>query len=762
MLHEILLSLSGHPSPLLRTDTSPEADAIAGITPPERQLLSEAARLSDVHIKVTTHAAQIASTHKSTVCRAVASSIESKQLAAFQRKVLDIERGILQDDPALVGAYNIVPLTAVIGEFRPWVRRMEWLWGIVRFMSDVDGATLINRLRDELQSGYRDIEETALSLVQAAESSWLQQVSVWILNGRLPMFGSHDFFVQKVDGQYPGDSDDFTVESSLLPSFVTPGTAASMLFIGKSLNRARLEKSRHVTIYGIEDMPAKIKQLASLSLPLKSSDLTATIVSLRRSLAEKTLQKLLPLSKVTEALQILRDFFLLGRGEFAMALVDEADERTRNRWRRADNLAYDKSEGVSNITVKDGEVAAVLARTWGVLVSRQGQYEEEDDQVEVARGLLQLHLDNPKIPKALTSSHGLSRESVEILSTLPFSTLLFSASASLSIDLPSPLDMILSHSDLNLYSVINSYLLSLRRAHARLTDLWKITSLRRHFPAPSGADEHAVTLRERWSERLSLMRSSWTTASAAVFFLAETEAFLQTEIVAVLWDDFYEWMTRGQQTGSRTTAEASNSSSPAASAAARHSEASGEDEEDIWLGSNGISETAAALPSTESTSRQPFHDPQTLSIAHKRYLHTLTHRLLLTQTSFTQPLYTLLMHIDYLVSHVRRLHSIFTAIDLETDAGVVDAFVDLEREEREVQMQLRGVERKVKRGIEEVVAALRALEADSRFMAEWEGEGVREAREVEEEGADDGERYLPARVGGINRLLMKLDFGSWF
>ncbi|KAL2204828.1 hypothetical protein CC79DRAFT_1399053 [Sarocladium strictum] len=760
MLHEILLSLSGHPSPLLRSDSSPEADAIAGITPPERELLGEAARLSDIHIKVTTHAAQIASTHKSTVCRAVASSIESTQLAAFQQKVLDVEDGILQDDPALVGAYNIVPLTAVIGEFRPWVRRMEWLWGIVRFMSDVDGATLINRLRDELQSGYRDIEETALSLVQAAESSWLQQVSVWILNGRLPMFGSHDFFVQKTEGQYPGDGSDFTLDSSLLPSFVTPGTAASMLFIGKSLNRARLEKSRHVTIYGMEDMPSKIKQLASLSLPLKSSDLTATVVSLRRSLAEKTLQKLLPLAKVTEALQLLRDFFLLGRGEFAMALVDEADERSRNRWRRADNLAYDKSGGISNITVKDGEVAAVLARTWGILVSKQGQYDDEDDQVEMARGLLQLHLDNPKTPKTLANGPGLSREDVRILSGLPFSTLLFSVSASLSIDLPSPLDMILTPSDLNLYSTINSYLLSLRRAHARLTDLWKITSLRRHFPAPSGADEHAVALRERWSERLSLMRSSWTTASAAVFFLAETEAFLQTEIVAVLWDDFYEWMTRGHQVASHTHSSGGNDSAVSAPADV-HSESDSEGDDDLWLGSNGISTTTPTQPAKDTTSRHPFHDPQTLSTAHMRYLHTLTHRLLLTQPTFTQPLYTLLTHIDYLVSHIRRLHSIFTALDLESDAGVVDAFVDLEREEREVQMQLRGVERKVKRGIEEVVAALRALEADAGFMAEWEGEGVREATAAEEE-SEEGERYLPVRVGGINRLLMKLDFGSWF
>lgn len=551
-----------------------------------------------------------------------------------------------------------------------------------------------------------------------------------------------------------------------------------MLFIGKSLNRARLEKSQHIGIYGVDDFPSQITQLSSLSFPLKSSDLSATVLSLRRSLAEKTLQKLLPLGKVVEALQLLRDFFLLRRGEFAMALIHEADDRNRNRWRRAENLNYDNGDGSSNITVKDGEVAAVLARTWTVLVSRQGQYDEEDDQVELARGLLRLHLADSKGPKLSSATgSGLNTDSARLLDSLPFSKLLFSVPSSLSIDLPSPLDMILSSADLQIYSLINSYLLSLRRAHARLTDLWTITSLRRHFPAPNGADELAVEMRQRWSDRLSLMRSSWTTASATVFFLAETEAFLQTEIVAVLWDGFHIWMTGGSARDSASEPMGSKQSKQANAddVGPQGGEEEGEDddeEDDLWLGSNGGSGPKDAGARTGTPNRAPLHDPQALSTAHRRYLHTLVHRLLLTQPTYTGPLHQLLVHIDYLVSHVRRLHSIFTAIDLETDAGVVDAFVDLEREEREVQGQLREVERKVKRGIEAVVAALRALEADVGFVGEWEGEGGGAAAAVSEGGsasaaaADEmvaeADRYVPARVGGINRLLMKLDFGGWF
>lgn len=205
MLHEILLSLSGHPSPLLRTDAT-QPHAFSGVSPAERQLLASAAHLSDVHIKLISYTAQVANSHPSTICRAVATAIDSIHLAAFQRKVLDVEASILQDDPDLVGAYNIVPLTAVIGEFKDWTRRMEWLWEMVQFMlaknkkgETCHGAQLMDRLRLELQSGYRDVQNTAMSLVTVAETAWLKQVSAWILYGRLPSFGGDDFFVQKVE-----------------------------------------------------------------------------------------------------------------------------------------------------------------------------------------------------------------------------------------------------------------------------------------------------------------------------------------------------------------------------------------------------------------------------------------------------------------------------------------------------------------------------------------------------------------------------------
>ena len=527
-----------------------------------------------------------------------------------------------------------------------------------------------------------------------------------------------------------------------------------MLFIGKSLNHVGVENSLESGSRGMEHISSQLRQLSSLKLPLEKASFSRTVATIRTSLSERVLQKILPLSKVIEMLQLLRDYFLLGRGEFAMALTHEADEAIRKRWKRADHLAYEKRGDLKGIAVKDGEVAAVLSKTWAFLASMQGRNADEDEDLEFARELLRLRLEKPNdYEPAATIGSELSAETAKLIASSPFNTLLFSVATDLTIHLPTLLDMVITPSDIQIYSRINSYLLSMRRAHIRLTDLWKTTSLRRHHPAIRGADEHAVELRKRWRDRSALMRSSWTTASAAIFFLAETEAYLQNEIVAGLWQGFRIWLT-GDQPDDRAVSQQSKDLSR------RLQDNSRTDDDDVWMQDS----ESAEHHQKENPSPKPSstHDPQTLSIAHSLYLRILTHRLFLTQSSFTTPLHTLLVHIDHLVTHIHRLHSLFDSIDLETDSGVIDAFTDLHAEEAEVKTMLVSAGEKVKRGIEEVIAALTALGNDPEFAAQWEGEGTVGADVEEEMAWQEGKRYIPARAGGVNRLLMKLDFGSWF
>ncbi|KAK4100250.1 hypothetical protein N658DRAFT_427945 [Parathielavia hyrcaniae] len=794
MLHEILLSLSGHPSPLLRSalpsstnttaTTTFSSSSSTAISPPERALLASLARLSDLHVHLQTSSSHIAASHPSAICRAVASAIDTLHLAAFRRKVVDVERTVLTEDAALVGAYRIVPLTAVVAEFEGWGRRLEWLGRVVDLVvvkgeegkgeaCACTGAAAIDFLRGELLTGYRDVEELARGLVAVAEAAWVKQVAAWVLYGRVPGFGEGDFFVKR-RGRVDGDgeegegnaaAEEYGCEPGLLPGFVTPATAASMLFIGRSLNQIRTKSVEDYNLRGSDHLSTQLTRLAELRHPIDSAAFARTIADIRQFLSRTTLQRLLPLSKVLETLQLLRDFFLLGRGEFAMALTQQADEKIRSRWKRMENLAYEGREGLGNVTVKEGEVAAVLAKTWAAMGSMQGEHADEDEGLEVARELLRLTIAKSKVstPGPHSAEGGLTA-----IATTPFRNLLFSIPVVMTMRIPSPLDLFLSQLDLQTYTAINSYLLSLRRANIRLTDLWKITSLRRHHPAPPGPPygstrggrEKVHLFRQRHAARSSILRNAWATASAAIFFLGEMEGYLQTEVVAGLSDGFHRWLTTGED---EQRHEHGTSKQIQTSATPHPADTDEPPDDDIWLAES----TPPQPPSLSAPAGQthPHHDPQTLATAHRLYLRTLVYRLLLAQQSFTAPLYELLVQIDHLVALVRRLHSVWTAADLEADAGVVDAFVDLEREERDVQREIRGVEGRVKRGIEGLVGELRRLEGLGGLQS-----GAAEMGEQRGEGAEDGEglgigesgKYVPRRVGGIDRLLMKLDFGSWF
>lgn len=392
-----------------------------------------------------------------------------------------------------------------------------------------------------------------------------------------------------------------------------------------------------------------------------------------------------------------------------------------------------KRDRIGDVVIKDGEVSAVLNRTWAAMSALQGVNDDED-QLELAREFVYLSISKTSFSESpskqdLSMTNYLHRPLVQTA----FNSLLFSVPAQLTLRITSPLDLFLTTHEIQTYSIINSYLISIRRAHLRLSDLWKITSLRRNHPAPlappygSTVKGRAIVqkLRARVKDRSKRIRSVWATSSAALFLLAETEAYFHGEVIKGAWDGFQRWLT-------------GTSSRPVS---ANYSQL----QEDIWA-------TVGELPHADQNSyRQRSHDPQTLSDAHRSCLDSLAQDLLLRTPSFTEPLYRLLQQVDYLVALVHRIHAIWQSLDLEADEGVVDAFSDFHKEEKDVEEQLKVISASVKDAVEVLLQSLRDID--------------QEKNERYDDGLDakfDESVYAPPRVGKVYRLLMKLDFGGWF
>lgn len=766
MLHEILLSLSGQPSPLFSPSKGKDTvaqDDLPLLSPPEKALLGSVAHLSQLHAQLRAHTSQISSTHRSVICRSVSAAVATVHLGEFQKKILEVEKAILAEDSGYVGGYGIVPLSTIVGEFAPWIRRMEWLWEIVRFIQPVKGtersygctgARLIDHLRAESQTGYLDIKEMAVQLVAVAETAWMKQLSMWLLYGNLPMYGKDDFFIQ--EDSESGDNDaQFSMHMDLLPKFVSAQTAGSILFIGKSLNhiRAKRKSSGGTSTAPVALYQDHIEQLAGLESPISSSKLSTAVDWIRLSLSQSTLSKLLPLPRILEMLELLHNFLLLGNGEFAVALVSHADSRIEASRRRG---ALTRSSALESFLIKEGDVMTALAQAWAELFSLQKEEDPADEELELARELLRLSISDRKNSRAMTPSQ--DSGPVPEISRVSFEDLLFPTPTTLTVQVRAPLDLFLSSSDIAIYSKIHSYLLGIRRAQIRLGDLWKRTTLRRNHPSPWGPPRSNSAFgqnklrasRERDNARIRQMRPIWATGSACLFTLSEIGSFFQGEVVHESWQHLRAWI----QGSDSSTASVSGSRPGTASSCKAQDNSS------------------AQTPKPESSrpSSQPGpptmvrHDPEALTVAHRRHLAALVRSLFLADVSFTGALRSLLTDVDRFVALAIRLETIQKNMDLEADEGVVDALVDYAQEEREVWQELRATCDAVKTGIKDLVASLRNIDdnrtgdgvGDSTISQGQTWTGTR--REV---GTGPGfSHYEPRQPAGVDRLLMKLDFGS--
>jgi hypothetical protein len=758
MLHELLLSLSGHPSPLLQHPTDKPASGLLHeyLSPAENVLLQRLAQdLGEKHKNVRDTAARISSTHPSTVCRAIATAITLTHLERFQQAILDVEKDILDENPSFVGAYNIVPLSGVVGAFDGWSRKLQWLLSLVKYIqeggtlgkgdkehSSCTAAHVIDWLRDSANTGYPDIEQLSYQLIEVAERAWLRLLSAWVLYGKLPSLGTTDFFVHRSvrGGEQEGVNEEYEVKQHLIPSFVLLSTASSVLFIGRSINNIRNRASAmDQGLWNRQSpelalLPSHLENLSFLKPPISASSFSTAISSVRLSLSQNVLQRLLPISKVIEILRILRDFFLLERGEFAIALITAADQRLASRQSRfADKLGTKNAGGLKSAIIKEGEVSAVLVLTWAAMVSLQSADDEDiDEDLELARDLVGLSLKSLG-PMPNENGNG-------IMPT--FDDLLLPSPTTLTLHIPSPLDLFLTSSEVQTYSHIHAYLLTLRRAHHRLAQTFLLSVLRRDHPSPK-APSHLPSqvqlkiierLRHRANHRVKLLRPVWATISSAAFLLAELAAYLEGEVIKSSWIAFHTWLD--PNSSSTTSSSRPGTSSSATSFAPLNSNAS--------------------LPLQRSVQTQNTkilnHDPETITRAHRAYLSSLTHALLLTTPEFTTRLRSLMDAVDHLSALMQRLETVYRNLDLEADMGVVDTFTNYKAEERDVLREVDGARWNVEKGMKGVVRALREIDADRT------GGG---SRAIDVGGLDpENDVFIPERAGGLDRLLMKLDWGE--
>ncbi|RPA82815.1 hypothetical protein BJ508DRAFT_224660 [Ascobolus immersus RN42] len=645
MIHELFLLLYGHESPILTPKGVPKGFPL--LSPSEREILLDLATLGHTHIGVRKECAALSSSHQSPIVRAVASAIITQHLADFRTKITNVEAAILKRDASVVGAYDVVPLATIVSEFDGWDRRLEYLHDFSCFLSaigenePVNGARVIDRLRKDIHTGYPDLEDIAIDLLKIAETTWLRQVSTWVLYGRLPTFGSTDFFIAEGAGEEARDTssliDDMVLKSyavnhKLVPKFVDYQTSSSILFIGKALSHIRTRGAvssldSNASGPALEQLATHAGLLKALTSPLSAQRLSSAISSIRSSLSKNILQRLLPTHQIVETIEVLREFFLLGRGEFAVNLVEQASIGVRNRLRRlpgggnTETMAAPQSS--KGTIVREGEVAAILSRTWGTLSNVQSD-NFVDEHLELARDLIYLTVNKTPIGSSTPKKPNIR-----------FDDLLIGVPVSLSFHLTWPLELFLSQTELEMYNYVFAYLLAVRKSYIAVQGLW----LGRRYPpeAIESSPEASRARRLRRTGREKNERFIWATTQLASFFLETISGYWQGDVIEaaygqlmdLLHDDVGEPQERPPTSG------------------ANH----GGDGESIWTAQYSGDRTQ------HDVEQRTRRDPETLMKAHNFYLASIKKNLFITDTEFPILMREFLTLTTTLVADVERLNS---------------------------------------------------------------------------------------------------------
>ncbi|KAK6539021.1 hypothetical protein TWF694_010568 [Orbilia ellipsospora] len=873
MLHELFLVLAGHSSPLF-TPSLP--DNFPLVSPSERALLNDLASLGILHRRIRYSCDLITTHHPSTVARAVACGIVN-HLQKFRTQVTDTEKLILNHDDLLVGAYNIVPLAKIVSLFSGWRRVLEYMEGLTKLMlfggaprlpttrnknptqgsddedededeedededeeeeddpediSDseaaeflshrgIKGVKIIDRLREDMHTGYPSIEELVIELLNTAELAWLRQVSTWVLYGRLPTFGAVDFMIREMattaedeeeDFEEAVLSMDFALSKSNVPKFVTAQTASSILFVGRALHQIRkkggLNKAgaKNSTVIAtttagmaITSEKALLQEhlniLQDLKSPLSAALFQAAINSIRDSLSRNTLQSLLPTEQILDVLMILREFYLLGRGEFAIGLVEQAEESVRQRMTRPALFKSKTGTSLGAITVKDGEVGNVLKKTWAALYLRQSE-EDHDDRLDRAREVLYLSLAN-KNPSAMGYTPGTGPIKVPLivknLDKTVFGDLLLGVPISLGFNLTWPLELFLTPQDLEIYQFLFHYLMAIRRAQMKLQALWQA---RRNTAvqgvALRGNKEGLKERREKLVMREKGQRMAWATANLCVFFLESLGIYFQGNVIDEGFGELEGIIGVGKAAatvaetvavpGTPVPGKGFGTALPSSRPGSRRGGGGGafgslRGERPKTPGSPMTPTFASPArtrfplvdPPRPMSSKKPespvtprfgtweeevekVANPETLTLAHQRYLRFICQQTFITDTIFTNRLRTLLEMCEVLVTHVTTLmkaNEVLDVVEIDDSMEMANELEELNR----VCGEIRGVVGGLVRRLHEMDE-----ERDKFEVARKKGEKKGEKEKKVAEGLRAAGVFLGG--AGIDKLLMKLDFAT--
>jgi gamma-tubulin complex component 4 len=250
-------------------------------------------------------------------------------LNEYDRVILKIEQKFLEDK-----IFSFSNLAVEFSKFYSVLPESVLMFEKIE-EDGLKGGQLIDFLYQCSLNGNFFIKEFYSNLLENCFGILYEQSMLWILHGRL--FDKFDeFFIYKLErnirkkGEMTSDEvkkveawdGTYSIRYSYLPRFViTPKTAEKILFIGKSVRVLLETGGSESKIFSLEIIDV-VKNAAKFDF----LNFQIAIEKIRAHVASKFLKLFTSLENIKENLLDLRNYYLLGKGEFYHVFIEESEQ----------------------------------------------------------------------------------------------------------------------------------------------------------------------------------------------------------------------------------------------------------------------------------------------------------------------------------------------------------------------------------------------------------------------------------------------------
>ena len=275
--------------------------------------------------------------------QALCSGLE-EVLEPYRQTLIDLEKSILKNKTAQLSfiQHKIFPYQPVMRNLCGLLQQLEY--------RKAHGCYILDFIYKASCSGVANVREAMQRLLHEGHKVLYKQLLRWILQGNLydPF---EEFFVRSIENATSCDdttkgegslavvededqvdkqlASKFQLRIDMIPCHISVSTAEKIFFIGESIQL--FERDRNMDARGgvLKDKEAEFyNQLAELSesLEFRVADFERFVDTVRETASRHLHTLVLVNADLRHELDVLRSFFLLGRGELFQTFIEDAND----------------------------------------------------------------------------------------------------------------------------------------------------------------------------------------------------------------------------------------------------------------------------------------------------------------------------------------------------------------------------------------------------------------------------------------------------